>query len=360
MVMAEDAKITYRRNRKKRSSKVAALSDAQKIAFAPFTFQAVASMLDFGILEYLDKNPAAMDELIKECNITKYTAITLLQAGFYAGIVEKTEDDEKYSLTPLGECFLHDEMTIYNFNFMRDVCYLGASEMTKSFKNEKPEGLRKYFVDDSTIYPYVPTLPEKARKSWYEFDYFYSDNCFEDVIEIMFRHNPSEIFDIGGNAGKFEKISLKLHPECPVNIIDLPVNKEMAEKNVNSDKLKFYGMDVLSDKDFPPMSGAVFMSQFLDCFSEEQVVKILTKIKKSAAKGTKIYILEPVIDNQEFGGAAFAISHISLYFTCMANGKSKMYTEKELTSMVEQAGIKIDVIHKNVGRHCYTLLELSV
>lgn len=77
----------------------------------------------------------------------------------------------------------------------------------------------------------------------------------------------------------------------------------------------------------PEISGVVLMSQFLDCFSEEQVISILTNIKNSMADDTKIYILEPFTDKQLFDGATNSLVHISLYFTCMANGKSKMYSE---------------------------------
>ena len=358
MVIEKTAKIKYRRNHKNKLSKVEALSSAQKLAFAPFTFQAVGAMIDLGILKFLDNNSSNIESIIKNCKVSKYTAITLLQVGVYSEILEKSE--ELYSLTPLGECFLHDEMTVKNFNFMRDVCYLGAYELTESFLKESPCGLQKYFVDSETIYPHVPNLPEKARKSWYDFDYFYSDNCYEDVLKIIFKDDIKEIFNIGGNIGKFEKTCKKYHPDCNLNIIDLPVNKDMAEKNVNSDNFKFFSCDLLSEEKLPPISGAVFMSQFLDCFSENQILKIFEKIKLSAKIGTKVYILEPIIDNQEFAGAGLAISHISLYFTCMANGCSKMFTENEITSLIEKSELNIDKIHTNLGMHCYTLLECSI
>lgn len=355
MVEVKSTKIKYRRSNKKKYSKVEALNNAQKIAFAPFTFQAVAAMLDFGILKFLSEKQSTTDEIISNCNVSKYTAVTLLQVAYYSGIVEKS--DERFSLTPLGECFLTDEMTINNFNFMRDVCYLGASELTESFAKASPCGLQKYFVDAPTIYPHVPNLPDRAKKSWYDFDHYYSDDCFDEVLKIIFEHKPRQIFDIGGNTGKFEKACLSFAPDCRVNIIDLPVNKEIAEKNVNSDRLKFYGLDILSDDKLPQLEDAVFMSQFLDCFSEEQVIEILKKVKAAAKSGTRIYILEPIIDNQEFSGAAFAIAHISLYFTCMANGNSKMYSLAELSSLIENAGLRIENKYTNVSIHCYTLLE---
>lgn len=358
MAEVKSAKNKYRRSNKKKCSRVEALNNAQKIVFAPFTFQTVAAMLDLGILKHISECPSDIDEIIAKCNVSKYTVLTLLQAAYYADIVEKK--DEKYSLTLLGECFLNNEMTINNFNFMRDICYLGANELTQSFKEAQPWGLKKHFINAPTIYPHVPDLPANAKKSWYDFDHYYSDDCFDEVLKIIFTHNPQEVFDIGGNTGKFEKACLEFNKDCRVNIIDLPVNKEISEKNVSSERMTFHGLDILSDDKLPALHGAVLMSQFLDCFSENQVVNILKKVKNSSQKGTRIYILEPLMDNQEFSGAAFAIAHISLYFTCMANGCSKMYTEPELVSMIEQAGLEIENKYTNIGIHCYTLLECVV
>lgn len=63
----------YRRIKRNVSPQVKALADAQKIAFAPFTFQAVASMLELGILNYLQNNPSTDEKIIEHCKISKYT-----------------------------------------------------------------------------------------------------------------------------------------------------------------------------------------------------------------------------------------------------------------------------------------------
>lgn len=55
----------YRRIKRHISPQVKALADAQKIAFAPLTFQAVAAMLKFGILEFLDEILLLFNRLLK-------------------------------------------------------------------------------------------------------------------------------------------------------------------------------------------------------------------------------------------------------------------------------------------------------
>lgn len=268
----------YRRIKRNVSPQVKALADAQKIAFAPFTFQAVASMLELGILNYLQNNPSTVEKIIEHCKISKYTAETLLETALCAGIISK--NDNIYTNTAVADAFLNNEMTKVNFNFVKDVCYLGASELTQSFKDEEPKGLKKFIGEHQTIYNILQILPEKMKKSWFEFDHFYSDRCFEEALKIIFQKPTPQIFDIGGNTGKFERACLDFNPDCTVNMIDLPENIEAAKKNLKNDRLNFYGIDVLDKSSrFPKISGAVFMSQFLDCFSEEQIITILSNIK---------------------------------------------------------------------------------
>ena len=43
----------------------------------------------------------------------------------------------------------------------------------------------------------------------------------------------------------------------------------------------------------------------------------------------------------------------------MANGKSKMYSEKRMLELIEKAGLKLQEKYENVGVHDYTLLEVA-
>ncbi len=341
-----------RKNRKHNTVKT--LTEAQKIAFAPLTFQTVSAMLKFGILEILADKECSINEIVEVTKLSDYAIQVMMEVAEVSELVQKT-DENKYFATQLGKVFLYDKMTRINFNFVNDVCYLGASELTNSLKNAKPEGLNKFIKKSDTIYPLLPTLPEDMKKSWYEFDNFYSDNCFEEIYEIIKNNNPAEYFDIGGNTGKFERVCLKNNSK--VTMLDLKENIETVKNEPELKGCNFIAVDVLKDKTLPKMNGSVLMSQFLDCFSKEQIVSILEKVKASSSVGTKIYILEPFIDNQVFDGAKYALVHTSLYFTCMANGNSKMYSLEDMKSFVEKAGLKISKIHNNIGRHDYTLLE---
>ena len=333
-----------------------ALSKAQELTFAPITFQALASMIDLGIFNLLDKHPSSINEIIKALNLDEYTVKTLLQVGEATKLVKV--DNEKYSLTKKGAVFLYDEMTVTNFNFVKDVFYLGASELTASFKEKKPVGLQKFFGNYETIYPYLSILPEKMKTSWYKFDHLYSDNCFDKIFEII-TNKYNKIYDIGGNTGKFEEISLKNNPNLDITMLDLPENIAVAVKNSKLNGCKFYPINILGDiKKYPKIeNGAVLMSQFLDCFSKEQIIYILNNLKKCIDENSTIYILEPFTDNQNYEAAKLSLTHISLYFTCIANGISKMYTQKEMLEIIDSVNLRVSNIYNNIGSYDYTLLE---
>ena len=101
------------------------------------------------------------------------------------------------------------------------------------------------------------------------------------------------------------------------------------------------------------------MSQFLDCFSLKQVTKIAKKIYEAAEDSSTVYVLEPLWDKQQFEGNAYSIMATSLYFTCMANGNSKMYRFEELRDAIEASGFRLKDAHHNLGSNAYSLLEFG-
>lgn len=352
-------KVRYRRKNREYSA-VEALTDAQKLIFSPMIFQTIGTMLDLGILKLIDEQPISANLIMDKLNLSEYAVNTILESAQVFGIID-CDKENLYSVTKLGKSFLYDRMTVVNFNFIRNCCYLGASEMTKSFLNEKPMGLKTFYKDSDTIYPVLPEMSEQFKKSWYEFDNYYSDNCFEEVYDIIASQNPKKLFDIGGNTGGFEKVCLIKNPNIDISMLDLKANIDVISKNSQLEKCKFYSVNMLEEEpNLPKISGAVLMSQFLDCFSKTQIKRILKNIKKSADKGTKVYILEPFTDNQIFEASKLSLIQISLYFTCMANGNSKMYKKSEMIQLVKDSGLEVTNIYENIGTHEYTLLECSL
>ena len=347
--------------------------EAQKIAFAPLAFQAIRAMLELGIMKTIEDagdEGISRKELAEKTGISEYGAGVLCEMALGMNVIKFAADSdsniigtnaEKFVLGKIGWFLLEDELTKVNFNFTNDICYQGAWDLTDSVKNSKPEGLKVFGSKWTTIYEALSTLPEQAKKSWFEFDHFYSDIAFPEVLPIVFTDKVNHLVDIGGNTAKWAVSCCKYNPEVKVTIVDLPGQTTVAEKNAAAagfaDRISTYSGNVLdSSTVLPDSPDAVWMSQFLDCFSLNQITKILKKVFAAASENTNVYVLEPLWDKQHFEASSYSLMGTSLYFTCMANGNSKMYRYGELVEAICAAGFELKTAHHNLGSNSYSLL----
>ena len=93
----------------------------------------------------------------------------------------------------------------------------------------------------------------------------------------------------------------------------------------------------------------IWMSQFLDCFKEDDIINILKRVKDSMDEDTRIYIMEPLWDKQRFETSAYCIINTSPYFTVMANGYSKMFNSVDLIDYINKAGLELVEEIDNLG-----------
>ena len=328
--------------------------EAQKIAFAPIIFQVARSMRDLGILETLykhDKTGLTLNEISQNTTLSTYGIKTLLETSLSADIVKYSEN--KYYITKTGYFLLNDKMTRINMDYNHDVNYQGLYYLDDAIKNETASGL-KVFGNWDTIYPALSSLPKKAQDSWFAFDHYYSDTAFEEAIQILLKNNPRKILDIGGNTGKFSIQLAKENPHVHITILDLPQQIELAQANIQNANLEtqvnFVGQDVLDAKqEIPSGYDIIWMSQFLDCFKEKDIVALLKRIKQSMSKNTLVYIMEPLWDKQRFETSAYCIINTSPYFTAMANGYSKMFNAQDMLHYIHQSGLEVVEEIDNVG-----------
>ncbi len=323
-----------------------AINDAQWIAFAPMVFQASRILRNSGILKVIleSRNKGlTLEEIGAKIKMPIYGIRVLLESGLGIGLVIR--NDDKYTLTKTGYFILNDELTKVNLDFSHDVCYKALFHLEESIYNEKPEGLKE-LGDWNTIYEGLSILPETIKKSWFDFDHFYSDNAFQLALPLIFKNNPKKVLDIGGNTGKWATACVKYNSEVKVTIVDLPGQVGMAKKNIEeqglSDRITFFETNLLDENQALPKGyDAIWMSQFLDCFSEKEIISILTRCHDAVDDDGFIYILEPFWDKQEFEAGAFSLQQTSLYFTAIANGNSQMYDSEVFLRCVEAANFEV-------------------
>jgi len=327
--------------------------DAQKIAFAPIMFQAARALRDLGILETVKKHKQGItiEEVADKLNLPVYGVKVLLEAGLSIELVYAK--DHKFFITKTGWFIMNDELTKVNMDFTHDVNYLGFFKLKEAVKSGKPEGL-KVFGDWNTIYAALSELPDHVRKSWFGFDHYYSDDSFPQALPIIFNNNPHKILDVGGNTGKFAIKCAEYNPNVKITILDLPGQLADAYKNINdkglNERIDGYPIDLLDHSlPYPQNYDVVWMSQFLDCFSQKDIVELLKKAKAALNPDGAIYIMETFWDNQRTDAGRYSLVATSLYFTCMANGCSQMYHTQDMIDLIEKAGLKLDETFEKIG-----------
>lgn len=336
---------------------------AHEIAFAPMVFQVSRLMVKYGILEMLCKNRNGLtqDEIAEATKLSKYAVQVLMEASLSIGTV--LIKDDRYVISKAGWFLQNDKLVRANMNFNHDVNYLGLFSLDKALENGKPEGL-KVFGEWPTIYEGLSSLPHEVQDSWFGFDHFYSDNSFPEALKIVFDHKPRTLLDVGGNTGRWATQCVGYDQDVNVTIMDLPQQIELmrnATKDcIGSERIHGHGANLLDPSvPFPKGFDAIWMSQFLDCFSEEEVTSILSRAAASMTKDASLFIMETYWDRQKYETAAYCLTLTSIYFTALANGNSKMYHSDDMRRCIDNAGLTVVAAHDNLGMG-HTIFECKL
>lgn len=334
---------------------------AEFIAFGPMVFQVSRLMVKFGILDALRDSDTGLTraEVAATCRLTDYAAGVLLDASLSIGtvLIAAEATPPRYKLSKTGWFLLTDPATRVNMAFNHDVCYRGMFHLEEALREGRPAGLTE-LGSWPTIYEGLSSLPPEVQDSWFGFDHFYSDHSFDEALAIVFGQNRvTTLLDIGGNTGRWALRCVAYRPDVRVTIVDLPqqiaLMREATSGQPGADRIDGVGMNLLDDEAALPADtafDAIWMSQFLDCFSPAEITSILRRAAAVMQPATRLYIMETLWDRQRFEPAAMCLTLTSLYFAALANGNSRMYDTDELSRCVAEAGLTVEAIHDHLGQ----------
>ncbi len=324
-----------------------AIIDAQKLAFGPLSFHAALALRDLGLLKTLaDCRPEGLsaERIAQLTRLPVYGVKVLLEAGVVCDLIALEED--RFYLRQLGLLVLRDTMTRVNMDFTADVCYRGMAHLRDTVTSGKPMGLRE-LGSWQTIYEGLTQLPPQTQRSWLAFDHYYSDHMFPNALPLVFANSPGRLLDVGANTGKFSLACLEHDSQVNVCLLDFPGQLELARRAIDakgySARASYHPIDFLdASLEFPSGQDAIWMSQFLDCFGEDEIVSILERARRALAPHGHIYIVDTYLDQQEHAAARLVLAMTSLYFASLANGNSRMYRSNEMRACVQRAGLHIE------------------
>jgi len=342
---------------------------AEVIAWGPVVFQASRLMVKFGILDMLrdSDNGLTQEEIVKATGLSDYAVKCLLEASLCIGTILIDTESDRFTISKTGWFLLNDPATRVNIDFNHDVNYEGWFVLDKALEEGRPAGL-KHFGDWPTIYEGLSSLPPQVQQSWFGFDHYYSDHSFDEALEIISRQpsvvsHQKHVLDVGGNTGRFAMRCVNYNSSLEVTICDLPqqigLMQQATQGQPGAERIHGVGMNLLDEQSAFPTNqryDVIWMSQFLDCFSEQQIVSILRRAAAILDADNRIYIMETLWDRQDYVPAAMSLTMTSLYFTALANGNSKMYNTDDMTRLIREAGLEIETIHDRIGNGGHSIL----
>lgn len=339
---------------------------AECIAWAPVIFQVSRVMVKSGVLDRLRDaaDGLTIEELMESTGLGRYALKILLEASLSIGTVMIDTQTDRYSLSKVGWFLLNDPATRVNMDFNHDVNYRGMYYLDEALESGHPAGL-KTLGQWPTIYEGLSELDEQVQRSWFGFDHFYSDNSFDKALEIVFGNRVRRLMDVGGNTGRWALKCVEHDSEVEVTIVDLPGQIGMMRRNIagkpGSERISGYAVNILDRGNHLPEGewDAIWMSQFLDCFSEEEIESILCRASEVMTPATTLYIMETFWNRQRFEPASLCLTMTSVYFTVMANGNSKMYHSDDMERLITNAGMEVVAVHDNIGQG-HTILEVKL
>lgn len=318
---------------------------AQLLAFSPLFFQAARCARDLGLLSALEGAGDAgltPEKAARAAGISLYAARVLLEA---CGSLELAAlEGERYRLLDAGHLVLHDPMVRVNFDFTHDVCYRAAFHLRESLEQGRPAGLPE-LGPWPTVYEGLTHLPEAAQQSWFAFDHFYSDRIFHLALGEIVARSAASLLDVGCNTGRFSALASRT---MRVTGLDHEAQLKLASEHVRAhgtaSRFTPVAIDLLNHAaPFPPGFDAVWMSQLLDCFPEGDIERLLARARDALTEHGRVYVVETFWDRQRSAPPRIALHGTSLYFTCVANGKSRMYRSDDLHACAQKAGLKVEL-----------------
>ena len=331
-----------------------AMSQAQQLAFAPVNFMSAYLLKKMGLLDTLHASlgeGCSIEELADDCQLTAYAVTVLIESALAIKAVQLK--GERYHLTKLGHVLHRDEMTAVNFEFIYQVCYRGLFFLEESLRAGRPAGLPT-ISDAATVYEGLHRLAPAVKEAWLDFDHFYSDSAFAAALPVIFEKETPSILDVGGNTGRFAASCVAFNPDVKVTICDLPQQIEMASSRLadaeGQERISFHPCDLLQpEATLPSGFAVVWMSQFLVCFDEATVLRILCRARDALLLGGRMMILDTFWDRQKDPVSAFCLVQTSPYFSTIANGNSRIYRSDAIAALAKQAGLRVENLIDGLG-----------
>ena len=253
-----------------------------------------------GIFDYLTTNPEETGQIAKDLNLDETMAYRILRSIASLGFLKEEEDGRRFSITTLGDLLRKDHP-----QSLQGVLLLEEGpehyQIWKHLPRMIKDGQQNAFLSE-----YGNSLFEYAFKNagyskvFNEAMSSYSAMHTAMVLEALNGYgfsNISYICDIGGGQGHLLSHLLSKYDHLDGTILELdPVvnnhDSSWHNKMGLQDCCKYVKGDMFEQV---PSADLYIMKMILHDWNDEECIKILSNIHKSASDKSKVFIIEHIV-----------------------------------------------------------------
>ena len=272
-------------------SALQAKEKAQFIAFAPVVFKVTLALRNLGILRAVEAATGGItfDELKQRVDVSEYALRVLVDGGARAGLIRN--EDDRLTLSSTGYFVLNDPMTTVNLDFINDVCYRGLDRLEASVASGRPQGLQEF--GDLAHHLRGPGAVAGARPPQLVGlrPLLFGRRRFSAVLPHRVR--AAARAPAGHRRQHRQVFARVLAPRSPTSTSPSWTCPDSSSWRARTSGSAGGAHPVPSRPTcsipsvrLPGGFDAIWMSQFLDCFSEAQIVAILRQVPRRDGRRT--------------------------------------------------------------------------
>ncbi|MGD9533657.1 MAG: methyltransferase [Candidatus Nitrosocosmicus sp.] len=308
------------------------------IIFGRWKSQILYAGAKTGIFDYLSTDPKDVSQIAKDLELDEAMTYRILRVLASLGYLKEEKNERKFSISPEGEFLKKDHpQTLQGILLLEE----GPEhyQIWKHLPRMIKEGNQDAFLSEygTKIFEYAANNSEYS-KIFNEAMSSYSAMHIAMVIDALDGYdfnNISHICEIRGGQGHLSSHLHSKYDHTRGTILELEqvVNNHHTAwptKMGLQDRCKYLKGDMF---DYVPPADLYMMKMILHDWSDEECVKILSNIYKSAPEKSKVFIIEHLIPDA-------STSHFSklfdIHMMCATTGRER--TLEEYILILKQAG----------------------
>ncbi|MEM1285068.1 MAG: methyltransferase [Pseudomonadota bacterium] len=300
--------------------------------------QIVTACLEVGLLDPMRAKPASLAELSSASGLDEEAAQRLVRGAVALGLVESVGDD-LYALGELGAALVSNPGITSMVQHHR-ILYDDLRDPVGLLKDRKsPTRLSQYWAYAQAGAP--DDLAAEAVGDYSALMAASQSFICDEVLDAYPLSRHLHLLDIGGGEGRFAQAALSRAPNLRATVFDLPAVAERAKNRLaNSDlqsRFDAVGGSFFADE-LPRGCDLISLVRILHDHDDDKVLHLLRRIREAVDSKARLLIAEPLAATP--GAERAGDAYFGFYLLAMRSGRPR--TEAELSSLLSQAGFRLD------------------